>query len=409
MRVLQINSIYNYYSTGRSIKEMHDYFINNNIESYIAASEHISSSNFFYHIGTNFDEKFHALMSRITGLQGYYSICSTKKLITYIKKINPDIVLLHNLHANYINFTLLLNYLSDNGIATIIILHDCWFYTGKCCHYIDLKCNKWINGCYNCPAKHKYNNSYFFDFSRKMYKDKKRLFSKFNNLGVVGVSKWVTNDARKSLLKNAKYIETIYNWINIDLFIPHDTDKLRSELKLENKFIILGISTIWNEAKGIKIFYELSKILSDEYQIVLVGNITEEKYRTDKIRYLGVISDVNKLADLYAMADVFVNPSIMETFGKTTAEALCSGTPVIAYNSTANPELVGKDGKCGYLLDINDSTLYMKKIIIIREEGKEKYSYEARKRAEKLFSYEINMKKYVSLFEKMLDNKEVNE
>ena len=146
----------------------------------------------------------------------------------------------------------------------------------------------------------------------------------------------------------------------------------------------------------------MSKVLNDDCQIILAGNLTNEKYKTDKIKFLGIITDVNLLSDMYAMADVFVNPSIMETFGKTTAEALCSGTPVIAYNSTATPELVGNDGKCGYLLDNNDVYLYKEKIEKIKEEGKDKYIINTRKRAEKMFSYLNNMQSYVKLFNDML-------
>ena len=402
MKVLQINSIYEKFSTGRSVKEMHEFFLKNNVESYVAASENINTGDHFYKIGNNFDEKTHALLSRITGLQGYYSCISTRFLIQYIEKIKPDIVLLHNLHANYINLHMILTYLSSNNIATVLQLHDCWFFTGKCCCYIDVKCDKWKTNCNKCPAKHKYNNSFFFDFSNKMYKDKIALFSKFNNLAVVGVSKWVTDDAKESLLKNAKYIKTIYNWIDLDLFKPHNTTQLRKDLGLQNKFVIFGIATGWSVAKGIKVFYELSKVLDDSYQIVLAGNLSNYKYKTDKIKFLGTITDVKEIADLYAMADVFVNPSIMETFGKTTAEALCSGTPVIAYNSTATPELVGTDNKCGFLLEKNDINLYKEKIDIVKESGKDKYVNNTRKRAEKMFSYTNNLNEFLELFNNML-------
>lgn len=408
MRVLQINVIYEKYSTGRTVKEMHEYFINNKIESYIAAAQNVVEDNNFYKIGNKFDHKIHAVLSRITGLQGYYSRISTKRLIKFIEKTKPDVVLLHNLHSNYINIPLLLNYLSKKDIVTILILHDCWFYTGKCCYYNDLKCDKWKSGCYKCPAKKKFNKSYFFDFSKKMYLDKEKLYSSFDNLAVVGVSKWVTEDAKKSILKNAKYIETIYNWINLDVFKPHDTKELREKLGLNNKFVIFGIAAIWSKEKGLDIFIELSKKLMEDYQIILVGNINKSQKDLGKIKLLGPITDINRLSDLYAMADVFINPSIMETFGKTTAEALCCGTPVIAYNSTATPELVGTDNKCGFLLEKNDINLYKEKIYEIRKKGKEKYVINSRERSERLFSYSNNMNEFINLFNNMLKNEEDN-
>ena len=47
------------------------------------------------------------------------------------------------------------------------------------------------------------------------------------------------------------------------------------------------------------------------------------------------------LAGLYSLADVFVNPSRMETFGLTTVEAMACGTPAVVYDVTACPELIG--------------------------------------------------------------------
>ena len=61
---------------------------------------------------------------------------------------------------------------------------------------------------------------------------------------------------------------------------------------------------------------------------------------------------IELLSDLYSAADVFYNPTRRETFGKVTVEALACGTPVIAYDTTACPELV--NGECGYIEKLSD-------------------------------------------------------
>jgi glycosyltransferase involved in cell wall biosynthesis len=61
--------------------------------------------------------------------------------------------------------------------------------------------------------------------------------------------------------------------------------------------------------------------------------------------------DQEELIRLYTAADVFYNPSIEETFGLVTAEALACGTPAVVMNSTACPEpLQG----CGITLQTHD-------------------------------------------------------
>ena len=78
----------------------------------------------------------------------------------------PDLVVLNNLHANYIHLPMLLMYLAKKDIPTVVVLHDCWLYTGKCCFYTSSECEKWKDRCHDCPARKQYNKSSFFDFSK---------------------------------------------------------------------------------------------------------------------------------------------------------------------------------------------------------------------------------------------------
>ena len=152
------------------------------------------------------------------------------------------------------------------------------------------------------------------------------------------------------------------------------------------------------------IFHELADILPDDCQIILVGDDSAVELKHAKIKYFGTIKDVDVLSKLYAMADVFVNPTIQETFGKTTAEAMACGTPVVAYNGTATPELIGKDGSCGYLIDENDARLYCDKILQIKIKSKGAFSKATRSRAEKLFSKDKNIQMYFEIYERLLKN-----
>ncbi|WP_455683535.1 glycosyltransferase [Thomasclavelia sp.] len=404
MKVLQINAIYEKFSTGRNTKEMHEYFLAHNMESYVASPELNNLNDNCYKIGNIIDQKIHALFSRFFGLQGYFSYFSTKKLLDFIENIQPDIIILGNLHGNYINLPLLLKYIGKKNIATVLVLHDSWFYTGKCVYYVETGCMKWKYKCGNCPALKQGNVSFFFDKSSKMLEDKKELFSKINKLAIVGVSKWVTNDAKLSILRNAKILKCIYNWIDLDEFKLRDNIQLKNELGLENKFIVLGVSTFWSEQKGISVFLKLAELLPDNFQIILAGNYSMVNSNNEKIMFLGSINNIDYLAQLYNIADIFLNPTMQETFGKTTAEALASGTPIVAYNGTATPELIGYDEKCGYLINDLNPESYKDAIIKIYEDGTEKYKYSCINRAQQLFGKEENLKQYIELFNTLLED-----
>ena len=250
MKVLQINAVNGIRSTGRIITEISDYLNNNGHEGYVAYSVGLAYMK-GYQIGTSFDKKVHALCSRAFGNQSYYSRISTKKLIKYIANIRPDVIHLHNLHDNYINLKLLLDFLAIKDIPTVVTLHDCWFYTGKCTHYTVDNCYKWKIECGKCPRLRKDNKSWFFDRTAEMLVDKKEWFGSIPRLAVVGVSDWITNEAKDSLLSTGNIITRIYNWIDLDIFKPVGTTSLRKKLNLENKYIILGVSSGWSKAKGL--------------------------------------------------------------------------------------------------------------------------------------------------------------
>ena len=59
------------------------------------------------------------------------------------------------------------------------------------------------------------------------------------------------------------------------------------------------------------------------------------------------------LASAYANADMFLNPSITETFGNVTLEAISSGLPVICAAASGSRSIVD-DGVNGYLVNIEE-------------------------------------------------------
>jgi glycosyltransferase involved in cell wall biosynthesis len=77
----------------------------------------------------------------------------------------------------------------------------------------------------------------------------------------------------------------------------------------------------------------------------------------------------NELATLYASADLMLFPSLTETFGNVTLEALASGTPVLAFDCAAASDFI-HDGKNGWLVSGNDSTTYINRALEITREPK---------------------------------------
>ncbi|MCT4789619.1 glycosyltransferase, partial [Exiguobacterium mexicanum] len=345
MRILHINAIHEEKSTGRICKEISSVAVAHGHESVVAYATGPDTGSGF-RIGSSFDQKRHALLSRLSGKQGYFSKGATAELIDYIESYKPDVVHLHNLHGNYIHLETLFNWLSHTDTPTVLTLHDCWFYTGKCTHYTRSGCERWRDGCGSCPRLALDNPSWGLDRTAEMWKDKKRWFENISRLAVIGVSDWITIEARFSFLGNAKMIRRIYNWVDLDIFYPRDTSRLRSALGLENRFVLLGVASSWDDSKGLSDFLQVAQALP-EAQLLLVGDLPDITLPVNVI-HIPSTNRIEELADYYALADVFLNLSVEESFGKVTAEAMASGTPVVVLDATANPELVPPE--CGEVI-----------------------------------------------------------
>ena len=400
MKVLQINTVYNEKSTGRTCLEVKRELENNGHQGFVAYGRGKHSDQNTYRIGSEIEYYFHNIMARITGFQGYFSFFATKRLIRYIKHISPDIIHIRNLHANYLNLPLIFKFLKEANIPVVLNLHDCWAFTGKCAHYTDIQCYKWKTECYQCPAVRNYPKSLFFDKTKKMYKDKKKGFSEIKNLTVVGVSHWTAEQARMSFLSK-RNILTIYNWIDREVFKPKRENVLGKYGLDMSKFTILGISTSWTEGSPrYEDFIKISHLVQEDIQIILVG-YSEVTEFPKNIKHISFIDGINELAKLYSSADAFVHLSTEDTFGKVITEAMACGTPSVVYNSTALPELI-EDGS-GYVIEPRDVNGVVDALYKIMSKGKRYYSDKCILNVAKNFDYFTNIKKLISLYESILD------
>lgn len=404
MKILIINGIYGSGSSGRSISDIKTLLNSDGHDVYIATPKPYDGDE-FYRIGNELDHKVHGLFSRIIGKQAYFSQTATRKFLHYIDSIQPDLVHIQVIHGNYLNFPMLMNYLTDKKIPTVFVLDDCWYFTGKCCHYTSAKCFKWKTQCFDCPRIHQDNPSLFFDRSREIYSDKKEQFARLSRYAVVTVSDWLKEEASQSYLKHATILRRIYNAIDGEQFqYRADCHTLKKHLGLKNQKIILGVATAWKDhqglSKGIQLFVQLAKILPQGYKIVLIGKPDATLSLPDNVISIPFIAGAVELSRYYSMADVFVQMSSEETFGKVTAEALCCGTPVVVFNSTANPELVGLG--CGAVVENKNVNGVLLEVLKIIAAGREQFSATCRKFAEQNFDSKRITRQYMALYQELL-------
>lgn len=307
-------------------------------------------------IGNSIDIYSHVLLTRIFDLHGFGSIRATRKFLRWADTYNPSIVWLHNLHGYYINVKLLFEWIkSKTNLKVMWTLHDCWAFTGHCSHFTAAKCEKWRDQCNKCPQKYEYPKSIFVDNSKLNYARKRGLFTNVKDLTIVTPSEWLAYRVRNSFLKEYN-IKIVNNKVEREIFKPTPSS-FKKKYGIEDKKIILGVSNIWNDRKGLNDFIELSQLLDSSYVIVLVGvDSKTEKLIPNSILTIPKVSSQNKLAEIYSCADVFVNPSIEETFGMTSMEAAMCGTKVIVYRGTACEEIANMYG--GYVVERGANNIF---------------------------------------------------
>ena len=87
---------------------------------------------------------------------------------------------------------------------------------------------------------------------------------------IVPVSEWLDNQLRYSFL-NDYDSRVIQNGIDLQIFKPSKSQIFIEDNNLQNKYIILGVASVWTERKGFFEFIKLRELLGDEFAIVLVG------------------------------------------------------------------------------------------------------------------------------------------
>lgn len=178
---------------------------------------------------------------------------------------------------------------------------------------------------------------------------------------IIFCSKWTQRQFENIVEK--RHSVTLQNWaIEPSIHVPYD--------KSSNKFICLNMM---EPRKGIDILVNAAKILKDKnywFSVDLYGMGSEMPNIINQINTLGLnnyvfikprTTDVSKL---YNECAAVMQPSIYESFGRTTIEAMSHKRPVIAA-VTADPEKIVVDGKNGFHADAGNSEQLASKMAYI--------------------------------------------
>lgn len=354
MKVLQINSVCGIRSTGRICTDLAEILESHGHECKIAyGREHVPEKyeKYAHRIGSNRDVLIHAFFSRIFDNSGFMSKRATKKFVKWIREYNPDIIHLHNIHGYYINIEVLFKFLKEFNKPVVWTMHDCWAFTGHCSHFDYVGCSKWQDGCHNCSQKKEYPSCLLMDGSKRNYKKKKELLEIGKDLTIITPSLWLAGLVRQSFV-GENNVEVINNGIDLSIFRPVESN-FKNKYKIQDKKMLLGVASVWNDRKGFDTFLKLAEKIDKNTVIVMVGvNDSQLKILPENIIGIKRTNSTEELAKIYSAADVFINPTMEDTFPTTNLEALACGTPVITYKTGGSVESITDE--CGIVVSKGD-------------------------------------------------------
>jgi N-acetyl-alpha-D-glucosaminyl L-malate synthase BshA len=227
--------------------------------------------------------------------------------------------------------------------------------------------------------------------------------------GVTAVSEFLRKMTLDEFqIKNG--IEVIPNFVDLADYGPERAYPDRQAFARDGQRILLHVSNM-RPVKRVLDVVRIHERVSREVPAVLlmVGEGPERASAQALARRLGTLPQVrflgaqDSVAEIAALADVFLLPSELESFGLSALEAMACGVPVVGSDAGGLPEVV-KHAESGYLLPVGDvEGMAARTLEVLRDEERRKeMGHAGRRRAAALFDAERIVSQYERFYERVL-------
>lgn len=315
-----------------------------------------------------------------------------------------DLIHLHIIHTGYFNLSDLKHITAKK--PTVWTLHDPWPLTGHCIH--PKECERWKIGCGSCPDL-KTQIPLSIDTTRLLFNYKKNSYKKAQ-LELIVASKWMKDMVEQSpMFENAKIHQLPFG-IDLNFFSPIYEKSARAKFNIEDDTIVISFRGVYfNEYKGVSYIIDALKQIQTKQKICLIitnsqnFNLYTDLHNRFRIINFDWIDDEELMRDIMAASDIFLMPSLAETFGLMALEALASNTAIIVFDGTALPDVVFAPD-VGIVVPSRDHHALTKSLqnLIDNKEERKKRKILGREIAEKYYDQEIHVKNLVEIYKNLI-------
>lgn len=325
-----------------------------------------------------------------------------EEIINCSEFLEADIVHYHILHNEMVS---LLDYPRlMNAKKSVWTIHDPWIVTGNCIHPLD--CDKWKSGCGGCRRT---NEAFELcsDNTDFMWQQKKRIMAQINPHIVVSCGFMKKYLEESPITGHFSNIHVIPFGVKTEKYACVSLQKQERRLRIGSGKFVIGFRVNGAEIKGCRYIYEaLRKIkLGTKIQLICVGGggVPEDIKGIYQTTELGWVDDESEMMNFFQSCDLFLMPSLAESFGMMAVEAMASKCAVICFRGTVLEEVTNAPD-CGIAVEYLSSDALASEIVRLTE-----HSEEAVRRGEKSFEYvkehysfETYVDRHVELYEEIL-------
>lgn len=282
-------------------------------------------------------------------------------LFPYAKKImsleavqKADIIHLHILHNGFVSLFDYPEFFYNK--KTVWTIHDPWILTGGCIH--PLNCKGWTEVCKQCDELPK--NIYKTDKIRvsDMQSVKRDMWKKIRPEIIVS-SSFMEEYIKKSPL--TAHITNVYKIpFGVDYSDYANKDWIEEKRKriLSEEKIRIGFRISNDEIKGCKYIFEALRKYNLKERVKLIavgkGEIPNDIFERYEVKNMGWLNE-KEMIDFWKNIDIFLMPSLAETFGLMAIESMATYNPVICFKNTEVAKIVDAP-KIGAAVDYGSST-----------------------------------------------------
>lgn len=314
---------------------------------------------------------------------------------------NAELVHFHILHNNFIS---LFDYPKlMNAKPSVWTIHDPWILTGNCIY--PLECDQWKTGCKECNGKGDHRYEMPEKNMETMWQIKKSIFEKINPHIVVSCDYMYRYIKESPLTKHFDKVSVIPFGVDSSRYVINKKDERKAELGLCPWKITIGFRVENADIKGCNYIYEaLSELnLGEKIELIAMGAgvVNEDIKKKYSVVEMGWVDKEEKMISILEACDIFLMPSLAETFGLMAIESMAAGATLICFKDTVLEDITDAPN-CGIAVEYRSSAKLAEAINYLIQNPEE---IKLRgKKGHKLVESRYSFKDYISNHKKLYES-----